>query len=82
MKRLALAAIRFYQRRISPGLPASCRFQPTCSEYASEAIERYGAVRGSAMGAWRILRCNPLNDGGFEPVPERHRPPGQGSARA
>ncbi|MEX0750508.1 MAG: membrane protein insertion efficiency factor YidD [Dehalococcoidia bacterium] len=74
MKRLALTAIRFYQRRISPGMSPSCRFQPTCSHYACEAIETFGAVRGSGMAAWRILRCNPLNDGGFDPVPERaHR---------
>ena len=71
MKRLALAAIRFYQRRISPAAPPSCRFQPTCSHYAAESIESFGFVRGSAMAAWRILRCNPLNDGGFDPVPER-----------
>lgn len=80
MKRLALAAVRFYQRNISPGLPPSCRFQPTCSEYALEAIESRGVIRGAAMGAWRILRCNPLNDGGYDPVPERR--PTQGSARA
>ncbi len=71
MKKLALAAIRFYQRRLSPGAPPACRFQPTCSCYAYDAIEQYGAVRGVAMAAWRLLRCNPLNDGGFDPVPER-----------
>ncbi len=71
MKRPALAAIRFYQQRISPGMAPACRFQPTCSVYAYDAINEYGAVRGIAMAAWRILRCNPLNDGGFEPVPER-----------
>lgn len=72
MKTLLLAAIRFYQRRISAGLRPACRFQPTCSHYACDAIEQYGAMRGAAMAAWRILRCNPLNDGGFDPVPERH----------
>jgi putative membrane protein insertion efficiency factor len=71
VKRLALAAIRFYQRRISAAAPPSCRFQPTCSHYATEAIESFGFFRGSAMAAWRILRCNPLNDGGFDPVPDR-----------
>ena len=80
MKRLAIAAIRFYQRNISPGLPPSCRFQPTCSEYAIEAISSRGAIRGALMGVWRILRCNPLNDGGYDPVPERRQT--QGSARA
>jgi hypothetical protein len=72
MKRPALAAIRWYQRNVSGALPGGCRFQPTCSHYAYEAIERFGVTRGCAMTAWRLLRCNPLNDGGFEPVPE-HR---------
>lgn len=71
MKRIALALIRFYQRRLSGGLPPACRFQPTCSHYAYDAVERYGAVRGACMALWRILRCNPLNDGGIDPVPER-----------
>lgn len=79
MKRLALAAIRFYQRNISPGLPPSCRFQPTCSDYAIAAIESRGVLRGVPMAAWRILRCNPLNDGGYDPAPEPR--PAQGSAR-
>lgn len=77
MKRLPLAAIRFYQRRISTGLAPACRFQPTCSEYAYGAIDRFGVLRGIPMAAWRILRCNPLNDGGYDPVPERrHRQQG------
>lgn len=80
MKRLALASIRWYQRNVSPGIGPACRFQPTCSHYTYEAIERYGALRGAAMGAWRVLRCNPLNDGGFDPVPERHSP--EGTSRA
>jgi len=70
VKRLLLAAIRFYRRGISPNMAPSCRFLPTCSEYAYDAIDRYGAVRGAAMAVWRILRCNPLNDGGLDPVPE------------
>jgi hypothetical protein len=83
VKRIALAAIRFYQQRLSPGAPPACRFQPTCSHYAYEAIDSYGALRGVAMGLWRILRCNPLNDGGLDPVPERrnHRPDGRASDR-
>ena len=81
MKRIALAAIRFYQRHVSPGLSPACRFQPTCSQYAHDAVETYGAVRGAAMAAWRILRCNPLNNGGFDPVPERHHHP-KGSPQA
>lgn len=71
MKRAALALIRFYQRNISPGRAPACRFEPTCSHYAYEAIETRGVLLGSAMAAWRILRCNPLNDGGYDPVPER-----------
>jgi putative membrane protein insertion efficiency factor len=71
MKRIALALIGLYQRRISGGLPPACRFQPTCSHYAYGAVERYGVMRGGVMAGWRLLRCNPLNDGGFDPVPER-----------
>lgn len=81
MKRLVLAAIRFYQRQISPGSGAACRFQPTCSHYAHDAIESNGAIRGGAMAVWRILRCNPLNDGGYDPVPEpKHRSEGHSRA--
>ena len=64
-----LGAIRFYQRQISPSLPPSCRFTPTCSAYALEAIERYGALRGGWMAFRRILRCNPFHPGGYDPVP-------------
>jgi hypothetical protein len=73
MKRAALALIRTYQRRVSGGLAPACRFQPTCSHYAYEAIERYGVLRGSVLAAWRLLRCNPLNDGGIDNVPGRSR---------
>ena len=71
MKQLALASIRFYQRRISGGLPPACRFAPSCSQYAYEAIETRGLGRGSLLAAWRLLRCNPFNAGGFDPVPAR-----------
>ena len=70
MKRLLLAAIGFYQRRISPHTPSACRFQPTCSQYAKTAIERYGAWKGARLALWRILRCNPFCKGGYDPVPE------------
>jgi uncharacterized protein len=70
MKSLALRSIRFYQRRISPGLPAACRYQPTCSQYALEAIERFGVARGSRMALTRLLRCTPLHRGGFDPIPD------------
>jgi putative membrane protein insertion efficiency factor len=68
-RRTALALIRLYQRRISGGLPPACRFQPTCSHYAYEAIDAHGLLRGAALAAWRLLRCNPLNNGGLDPVP-------------
>lgn len=68
MKRPALAIIRFYKRFISPGLPPSCRFQPTCSEYAYEAIDRYGIIKGGRLAVWRILRCNPWGGSGWDPV--------------
>lgn len=70
MSRWMLRAIRFYQRHISAHTPASCRFVPTCSQYAYVAIQRYGALKGGWMGFKRILRCNPFNKGGYDPVPE------------
>lgn len=70
MKRLLLLLVRFYRKALSPHLPASCRYQPTCSQYTLTAIERFGALRGSWMGFWRILRCNPFSKGGYDPVPE------------
>ena len=67
---LLLGLIRLYQLTLSRLLPAdTCRFYPTCSRYGYEAIRRHGAVRGSLMAAWRVLRCNPFNAGGFDPVP-------------
>lgn len=79
MKRAALWLIHQYQQRVSGGLPPSCRFAPSCSQYAYEAIEEYGTLRGGLMMIWRLLRCNPLNDGGYDPVPER-RPAEQSHA--
>jgi hypothetical protein len=70
MKPIALAMIRFYKRFISPVLPSSCIYQPTCSQYTYEAIERYGVIRGSWMGAKRIARCHPFHEGGYDPVPD------------
>lgn len=67
-KSLLILPIRGYQRWISPGIPARCRFYPSCSQYAVEAIREYGVVRGLILGAWRIMRCNPLNYGGYDPV--------------
>jgi putative membrane protein insertion efficiency factor len=65
-----LALIRAYQKVISPALPeGTCRFYPSCSHYGYQAIYKYGAIKGSVMAAWRVLRCNPFNHGGFDPVP-------------
>jgi putative membrane protein insertion efficiency factor len=65
-----LALIRLYQMIISPALPdGTCRFYPSCSHYGYQAIYKFGAFKGSLMTAWRVLRCNPFNQGGFDPVP-------------
>lgn len=70
MRRVLLAMLRFYQRAISPSLPPRCRFSPTCSQYAVEAIGKYGALRGGWMALRRLLRCNPFYKGDyFDPVP-------------
>lgn len=61
--------IRFYQRAVSPYLGHWCRFEPSCSEYTRRALRRHGLLRGLGMGVWRILRCNPFNRGGWDPVP-------------
>lgn len=71
MKKMLLAAIRFYKRHISPHLPPMCKYYPTCSCYAIEAIEIHGALKGSVLAALRILRCNPLFPGGYDPVPPK-----------
>ena len=68
---IALAPIRLYQRFISPALPRRCRYEPTCSAYAVQAIREVGAVRGLVLAAWRLVRCNPFSDGGFDPVSDR-----------
>lgn len=68
-KRLLLWLVRFYRRSISPMHQPCCRFIPTCSQYALEAIEKYGAIKGGILALRRILRCNPLCKGGYDPVP-------------
>lgn len=70
MRGLILAALRLYQRFISPCLPHACRFHPTCSQYMLEAVARFGAARGVWMGLRRLARCHPWNPGGFDPVAE------------
>ena len=69
MKRAILRMIRFYQTSVSPLFPPRCRFIPTCSQYALEAIQKYGALKGGMLALRRILRCNPLCKGGYDPVP-------------
>ncbi len=71
MKRVFLFVIRFYQKYLSPlKRTGCCKYIPTCSEYAAQAITRYGALKGSVLALWRILRCNPFSAGGIDPVPE------------
>ena len=68
-KRIMLGMIRFYRRFISPMFPPCCRFTPTCSAYALEAIQKYGALKGGYLAVRRILRCNPFHPGGYDPAP-------------
>ena len=67
-RRVVVAPIRLYQRVISPALPRRCRYEPTCSHYAAQAIERYGILRGLVLACWRLMRCNPWSHGGHDPV--------------
>src|SRR5271156_5097419 len=72
MKSLALSVLRLYKRWVSPSLAPSCRYVPTCSEYAMEAIDRYGVVHGGMTAVWRLLRCHPFVKGGLDPVIENN----------
>jgi len=74
MSKVLTVLIRFYQRVISPMLGPRCRYYPTCSNYTLEAIRVHGPWRGMALGAWRILRCNPFSKGGFDYVPPKRSP--------
>jgi len=67
-RRVAVAPIRVYQRVISPLIPPRCKYYPSCSEYAVQAITEFGILRGLVLAAWRLLRCNPFSHGGFDPV--------------
>lgn len=69
MKRVFIGAVRFYRRAISPLRPPCCRFTPTCSQYALEALEKYGALKGGWLALRRFLRCHPFHKGGYDPVP-------------
>jgi putative membrane protein insertion efficiency factor len=68
VKGLVLAALRGYKRHLSPVLPPACRYTPTCSEYAIEAVERHGVVKGGALAVRRVFSCNPFSRGGYDPV--------------
>ena len=70
MRGALLQLLRAYRYFLSPLLPAACRFHPSCSAYAAEAIQKHGALRGSCLGACRLLRCNPFHPGGYDPVPK------------
>jgi len=67
-QRVALHLLRAYKRILSPMFPPACRYVPTCSEYAMEAIDRFGVLRGGARALWRLLRCHPFTQGGYDPV--------------
>ncbi|MBZ5567170.1 MAG: membrane protein insertion efficiency factor YidD [Acidobacteriia bacterium] len=75
MKPALLLIIRLYQRLVSPLLPPACRYVPTCSEYAAEALEIHGPWQGAVRAAWRLLRCHPFSRGGYDPVPHTHAEP-------
>ncbi|MCF7890364.1 membrane protein insertion efficiency factor YidD [Candidatus Bipolaricaulota bacterium] len=70
LKVVLLKVIKFYQKAVSPSLPNTCRFYPSCSEYSKQAIEEYGAIKGTYMAIKRVLRCHPLNSGGYDPLPK------------
>jgi len=88
LRRVAVAPIVAYQKLISPLLPRRCKYEPTCSSYAAQAIGRYGILRGLVLAGWRLLRCNPWSHGGFDPVEDqrlfRTRPssPGVGGSES
>ena len=71
MKTAIAQILKIYKRLVSPFLPPACRYVPSCSEYAAEAVARHGIFRGSTLACWRLLRCNPLARGGFDPVPKK-----------
>jgi uncharacterized protein len=71
MRTLVVLPIRLYQRLISPALGSRCKYYPSCSEYAAQAISRFGILRGLVLAGWRLLRCNPWSHGGFDPVEDQ-----------
>jgi len=84
-RRVVIAPIRVYQTVISPALPRRCKYEPTCSMYAVQAIRRFGILRGLVLAGWRLLRCNPFSHGGYDPVSAQtlfRRPPRSHSTSA
>jgi putative membrane protein insertion efficiency factor len=73
VSKILIAFIRVYQYAISPMLGPRCRYYPSCSQYAVEALREHGAFRGLGLASWRLLRCNPFSNGGYDPVPPRHK---------
>lgn len=73
MKKILMFLVRWYQKNISPLSPPSCKYTPTCSQYSLEALERYGAIKGSYLSIKRILRCHPFAKGGYDPVPKEEK---------
>jgi uncharacterized protein len=71
LRTIAVAPVRFYQRAISPGIPARCKYYPSCSQYAVDAVRRYGILRGAVLAVWRLLRCNPWSHGGVDFVEDQ-----------
>ncbi len=71
LRLVAVIPVRFYQVLISPALGSRCKYYPSCSEYAVQAVQRFGILRGLILGGWRLLRCNPWSDGGFDPVEQQ-----------
>lgn len=68
IRKILISLIKFYRKKISPLNPPKCKYIPTCSQYAIDAIEKYGAIKGTLLAIWRVLRCNPFSKGGFDPV--------------
>jgi putative membrane protein insertion efficiency factor len=71
LRSLAIAPLRFYQRAISPALPKRCKYHPSCSQYAVDAVRRFGILKGAVLAAWRLLRCNPWSHGGVDFVEDQ-----------
>jgi hypothetical protein len=77
VKRLVLAPVHAYRRWLSPLLPRRCKYEPTCSQYAVDAVEQFGVGRGVILATWRLLRCNPWSHGGYDPVSAQRLFPGR-----